>query len=193
LACCKPRIRKNATVGDYILGMGASKPGLSGHLCYWMRVSEILTFDEYWANPRFRRKRPIMSGTTFLRYGDNIYHRADGAETYTQEDSFHSFAGGGVCIANLSRDTGKTDRVLIGQEFAYWGRVGIALPDSLRCFEIRRPGHKSRFSPEQLDQLITWLNGLPHGFRGEPAHWQFLDRHKRRGGARRRQVESSHA
>ena len=58
LACCKPEIRKKAQVGDLILGMGAVKPKLSGHLCYWMWVDEVLSFDEYWADPRFRRKRP---------------------------------------------------------------------------------------------------------------------------------------
>lgn len=87
LACCKPRIRKKAAVGDYILGTGAVKPNLRGHICYWMRVDEILTFDQYWADYRFRRKKPVMSGTTFLRYGDNIYHR-DTSGTFRQEIPF---------------------------------------------------------------------------------------------------------
>jgi hypothetical protein len=187
LACCKPRIRKTATVGDYILGMGASKPRLGGRLCYWMKVSEILSFDQYWADPRFRRKRPNMSGSTFLRYGDNIYHHAEGHDGFIQEDSFHSFVNGGLCVPNLCRDTATTDRVLIGREFAYWGQVGIELPESLRCFEIRRTGHKCRFPTEKLAELTDWLNSLPRGLRGEPAHWQFLNRKRRRKGATSRE------
>ena len=31
-------------------------------------------FDQYWKDQRFRRKKPVVGGTTFLRYGDNIYH-----------------------------------------------------------------------------------------------------------------------
>ncbi len=61
LACCKPRIRSVATLGDYILGTGACRPSLSGHLIYWMRVDEVLTFDEYWADKRFKKKKPIMA------------------------------------------------------------------------------------------------------------------------------------
>jgi hypothetical protein len=87
LACCKPAIRKKAVVGDYVLGTGAVKPKRRGHLTFWMRVDEVITFDEYLQDRRFRRKKPRMSGTTWLRYGDNIYHR-DGGETFQQEDSF---------------------------------------------------------------------------------------------------------
>jgi len=78
LACCKPQIRKAAKVGDYVLGTGAVKPKLRGHLTFWMRVDEVVTFDQYWQDRRFRRKKPRMSGTTALRYGDNIYHRDGG-------------------------------------------------------------------------------------------------------------------
>jgi Nucleotide modification associated domain 2 len=89
LACCKPLIRKGASLGDYILGTGAVEPKLEGYLTFWMRVDEVLTFDEYWIDQRFHRKKPHMSATTYLRYGDNIYHR-DGGDTFKQEDSFHS-------------------------------------------------------------------------------------------------------
>ena len=85
MGCCKPDIRKVAAVGDYVLGTGAVKPKLRGHLTYWMKVDEVVTFDQYWKDPRFRRKKPVMHGTTYLRYGDNIYHR-DGGDTYQQEE-----------------------------------------------------------------------------------------------------------
>jgi hypothetical protein len=105
LACCKPRIRKKAALGDLVLGMGAAKPKLQKHITYWMRVDEILTFDEYWRDHRFRRKKPVMSGTTFLRYGDNIYHRNDKG-VLKQEDSFHSLENGALSLGDLHRDTG---------------------------------------------------------------------------------------
>lgn len=56
LACCKPKVRKKAKLGDYILGMGAVRPKLQGCITFWMRVDEILTFDEYWNDIRFRQK-----------------------------------------------------------------------------------------------------------------------------------------
>jgi hypothetical protein len=180
LACCKPLIRKAAKLNDLVLGMGAAKPGLGGHLCYWMRVDEILTFDQYWGDPRFRRKRPNMAATTYMRYGDNIYHRESAHTDFRQENSFHSLADGSVSISNRERDTGTTDKVLIGHKFAYWGRSGIKLPEALSCFDIRTPGHKNQFKELQVAKLIEWLGGLALGIHDEPAHWQYLDRKKRR-------------
>jgi hypothetical protein len=175
LACCKPKIRKFAEVGDYILGTGAAEPKLTGYLTYWMRVDEIMTFDQYWHDKRFQRKRPVMSATTYLRYGDNIYHH-DGGKSFKQEDSFHSNEDGTISLGDLQRDTGTTDKVLIGHEFAYWGRSGIKVPDHLKFILKKGPSHRCRFSPEQIAAVMTWLNSLPsRGFIGEPAHWQFLD------------------
>lgn len=176
LACCKPKIRKKAKIGDFILGMGAAKPKLGGHLCYWMRIEEILTFDQYWNDPRFTRKRPVMAGTTYLRYGDNIYHHENGEAEFRQEDSFHSRPDGTTSRANLRHDTGSTDKVLISRTFGYYGRSGIKLPKRLHAFEIRGPGHKCKFSEAQIRAMLKWIDTLDTGFKDEPAHWQFIDR-----------------
>jgi hypothetical protein len=174
LACCKPLIRQTAHVGDYILGTGATNVKLQGHLIYWMRVERVLTFDEYWNDPRFRRKRPIMGGTTYLRYGDNIYHRDGGAE-FLQEDSFHSREDGSISLGDLRRDTGRTENVLASREFAYWGRSGVALPDELVHFIKKGPGHKRKFTDGQVAALVAWLAEHPErGYIDEPAHWQRL-------------------
>jgi Nucleotide modification associated domain 2 len=179
LACCKPQIRKKAKIGDYVLGTGAVKPNLRGHLTFWMQVDEITTFDEYWNDVRFRRKKANMAGTTFLRYGDNIYHR-DGGDQYRQEDSFHSRDDGSVSLGDLKRDTGTTDKVLIGHRFAFWGREGLKMPDHLTCFLKSGPAHRCNFTEEQIEALLQWLNTLPRGYLGEPAHWQFLNAEKKK-------------
>ena len=180
LACCKPEIRKTAHVGDYILGTGAAKPNLNSHLIFWMRIDEIMTFDQYWEDKRFRRKKPVMPGTTYLRYGDNIYHR-DGDEEYKQEDSFHSLDDGSVSLGDLKRDTGTTDKVLIGHEFAYWGRSGVKLPDYLQGFVKKGPSHRCKFTDDQIAALMAWLGTLPdRGYIDEPSHWQFLGVKKRK-------------
>ena len=56
LATCKPRIRKKAEVGDWVIGTGSKSKGRDGHLVYAMRVTETMSFDEYWADSRFHRK-----------------------------------------------------------------------------------------------------------------------------------------
>jgi hypothetical protein len=175
LACCKPHIRKGARLGDYVLGTGACKPELQGHLIYWMRVDEILTFDEYWSDRRFRRKKPEMSGTTHQRFGDNIYHRGhDGA--FCQVDSFHSNDDGRPSLGDIKRDTGKTDSLLVSREFAYWGRSAIQLPREMQCLVKKGPGYKRHFTAPQLELWFEWLKAHPErGYFAEPSHWQFIE------------------
>jgi hypothetical protein len=180
LACCKPQIRKSAKLGDFILGTGSAKLKLQGRLIYWMRVDEVLTFDEYWADPRFRRKRPIMAGSTYLRYGDNIYHRGSG-KAFRQEDSFHSREDGSTSPGDLKRDTGTTDRILLAHDFAYWGRSAIELPTELRSFVKKGPGHLRKSTYKERKRFLAWLEQRSErGYIDEPADWQTLDRTKKK-------------
>lgn len=172
LANCKPLIRKHAQVGDYVVGTGSVPNGLVDRVVYWMRVDEITTFEAYWNDERFSRKRPILSGSRMQIYGDNIYRKlSDG--TYAQSDSFHSKPGGIVHPDNLRTDTGSTEKVLIGYEYAYWGGGGPTLPSELRQIPHGTQGHSNnRFSPELKAAFVAWAHGMPgRGFLGRPANW----------------------
>lgn len=46
LATCKPKIRKWAQVGDFVIG-NANKQ-LNNKLIYMMKVTKKITFDDYW-------------------------------------------------------------------------------------------------------------------------------------------------
>jgi hypothetical protein len=76
LTICKPRIRRTAQPGDWVAGLGAkaSKDGRdhAGTLVYAMRVSEVLTLEEYdRAHPE---KYPdITSSDRHRHVGDNLY------------------------------------------------------------------------------------------------------------------------
>src|SRR5947209_14513965 len=56
LACCKPKIRKYAVRGEYVIGTGTKKRGLQGRLTYVMQIKDINTFDKYWGDRSFARK-----------------------------------------------------------------------------------------------------------------------------------------
>lgn len=50
LAICKPQIRLNAIVGDWVVGLGsknAPSGDLSGRMVYAMRVNQILSLRDY--------------------------------------------------------------------------------------------------------------------------------------------------
>jgi hypothetical protein len=118
LATCKPKIRKTAQVGDYLIGNSNKANG--NKLIYMAKVDEITTFDQYWVD---QCKKATMNGSFKTLYGDNIYHHE--GEMWIQANSHHSLENGMENHANLEKDTGITDQVLICREFFYLGRSMI--------------------------------------------------------------------
>ena len=184
LATCKPKIRKYAKVGDYVIGTGTAKRGLQGRLVYVMRISEVTTFDNYWSDRRFSRKKALMNGSWVQRYGDNIYHRDPTTNTWTQEDSFHSQKCGVCDPDNLGVDTGSTERVLIGEWFIYWGGSGPAIPRHFDSFLHKGIGHHRIDDESKIRDFLSWAGSQGDlGVNGEPAEWRYPPRKRRLRGS----------
>lgn len=127
LATCKPGIRKSAQIGDWILGVGGSKLGSAYRKCILlMKVSEKISFQNYWDDFRFEIKKPCRNGSHVKMLGDNIYHRNIHGE-WVQEDSHHSNADGSINQVNLNRDVEKSDQVLISNFFFYFGQKAVSV------------------------------------------------------------------
>ena len=175
IATCKPDIRRAAKLGDYVLGTGTAGRGLSGKAVFLVRVGEIIAFDEYWSDVRFMRKIPVMNGSLQQRFGDNIYHR-EGSK-WIQADSRHSRVGSRPNVMNLKRDTGKTDSVLLGTEFTYWGGDGPSIPGRLSEFIHSTPGHRAFFSEQQIQHFLTWIDQIGEKGRvADPYEWRYEKR-----------------
>lgn len=153
LATCKPKIRKMASVEDFIIGNAGVAHGRK--LIYMARVSEVMTFDQYWNDPRFERKKPAMNGSLKTKYGDNVYHHGKDGE-WIQEDSHHSNDDGSVNTSNLKHDTETTDRILVCKEFVYLGRSMIDFPDEFDCCVCKNRGHH-RVVYEDAQKLWNFL------------------------------------
>lgn len=176
LANCKPRIRHRAQKGDWIVGTGSAENGMTGYLIYAMQVSETMSFDEYWADPRFQYKKPDLHGGNKIAFGDNIYCKNNLGE-WQQIDSHHSYANGASNPANIDRDT-KYNRILIAERFTYFGDKAVIIPDELRnCHgeDLCKsgPGHKCKFSPDMVREFIGWFSSLNEtGQCGNPIDWE---------------------
>src|ERR1700683_153648 len=123
-----------AAGGDWIVGTGTKKSGLQDHIIYAMRVTETQSFDQYWGDPRFVDKRVNRRGSRMYLFGDNIYHHNDKTGRWIQEDSHHSRDSGKAFKVNLDHDT-KTDRVLISEDFVYYGGSAIKIDAPFRSGE----------------------------------------------------------
>lgn len=159
LATCKPKIRKAAQAGDYLIGN--SSKAMGNKLIYMAKVDEVTTFDQYWVDPRFQCKKATMNGSFKTLYGDNIYHHE--GEKWIQANSHHSLENGLENHANLEKDTGLTDRVLICREFFYLGQSMIDIDGLFPGCIHRNIGHHT-VSESECKALWKYLEkNFPEG------------------------------
>src|SRR5690606_28160584 len=107
-------------------------------------------------------------------FGDNIYHKANG--TWIQANSHHSLRNGSENKENTTHDT-QTDRVLIGQEFVYFGGDGPAIPSRFHNYDghsiccVR--GHKNRFPDKMVNDFVGWIESLEdQRYVARPLDWK---------------------
>ena len=91
-----------------------------------MKVTEKLTFQEYWEDQRFSYKKPVLNGSLKQIHGDNIYHNENGE--WIQLDSHHSLYDGQINEGNLKQDL-SGEYVLISNNFLYLGINAWKVPD----------------------------------------------------------------
>jgi Nucleotide modification associated domain 2 len=145
-----PRKPKNvvelAEQGDWIVGTGganARKSAGYGTLVYAMRVDEKLRRDEYFADLRFRNKRPLTTGAYARTRGDN----SRPSNQFEKRDQF----------------------ALISRHFYYFGANATRIPDGFADVEKKGPGFKKHFDSAYVARFVRWLeqNHKP-GKHGEP-------------------------
>ena len=152
LATCKPRIRMNANVGDWVIGTGSlSRDDSEERLLYAMKVEEVLTYDEYFEREDFKYKKPKDSDLHDPQ-GDNIYYTSKplGGERIEDSDTYRATTSDGERIyyrdslpyvqlenpnhppSRIDADTpDNPDRqaVLISRQFWYFGEKEVHLPE----------------------------------------------------------------
>ncbi len=174
LATCKPSIRRHAQIGDWIIGTGSKQKLRHGTLVYAMRVTEKMSYDSYWRDPRFRDKRPNLLQSIRKSRGDNIYHRNPSNRVWVQEDSCHSNRDGTPNKDHICRDTGA-DSVLISDDFVYLGGgPPLWIPEFKGvsvCHKGR--GYRNKFDTVTVQSFVRWLKSLENwGYCHEPLEWR---------------------
>jgi hypothetical protein len=160
LACCKPVIRKNASIGDWVMGTTPSPD--AGRLTYMMQITRALSFEYYFNDPIYENKKNTKENP----YGDNIYEPI-GPGNYRQ-------------VSNPAHNEThiKTDlsskRVLISNEFFYFGSDAPKIEERFRPLIHTTHGHKRIKSSDKqkyklfLDLLDSVKGKYEKGIIGEP-------------------------
>jgi hypothetical protein len=177
LATCKPRLRSVAQIGDWVVGTGSKLQAREKRLVYAMRVTGVMAFESYWADPRFQTKKPNLRGSKKQAFGDNIYSKSASTGSWCQANSHHSLNDGSPNQTNVVADT-STNRILISDDFVYWGGSGPQLPPRFLRYGAGRVtlcvvrNHKNNFPPELVQEFVDWIRGLNEkGYAGEPGDW----------------------
>lgn len=177
LATCKPRIRKAAQVGDWLIGTGSNsvKNNFGNRLIYAMQVDEKMSFTDYWNNERFQHKKPVMNGSKRQKYGDNIYRFDEELSRLVQLNSHHSLEDGSTNEKNYAKDTsGKY--VLVSKHFWYFGEKAPLIPDNIKA-DIVKIGinHKTVANEAVINSFKAWLSSTYEaGYIGEPCLFRGL-------------------
>ena len=167
LAACTPN-HMNAKLkeGDYIVGF--IKDQGEPCLLYWMIVEEVLDYDAYYKNPKYKRKRPNIDGNWISRCGDNIYYRGKHDEWKQAPTVYHKD----------KKDSDKDKKhpmVYIGKKFSYYGEKArisnrkLRIPDKARSLYSGGRGIRYiRETSPNFNIFLNWLNKMPLGRQGDP-------------------------
>ncbi|MCS3903860.1 hypothetical protein J2T55_001892 [Methylohalomonas lacus] len=157
LAICKPKIRKTAQVGDWVVGIGSKNaPGgdFSQKLVYAMNIEEKMSLQDYdkSATARWPHRIPDITSMALQdRLGDCIYDFSSG-DIPIQRSSVHD-------QGNYDTDL-SGENVLISRDFYYFGNRPLSLPEHLLAICHPQQGHSKDSNDPYVQDFIKWIRSL---------------------------------
>ncbi len=160
LATCKPGIRLSAREGDWVIGTGSVRNVGQDRLVYAMRVGRPLPLEDYYTDPKYADKKPVISGTLRQRCGDNTYFKENGQWRRHPSD-YHREPD------KMKKDIDGRN-VLIAECFYYFGSDAKVIPLQFRDLIVVR-GYKYRHDPQTVKNFLNWLKtSFKSGVDGAP-------------------------
>jgi Nucleotide modification associated domain 2 len=160
LTICKPTIRRNAKIGDWVIGTGSKNSkcndgnvhDLSDSLVFAMKISDIKTLEEYdiFCNRHLPKKIPNWRSPDWrLRMGDCIYDYTNVTEPKIR-GLIHN-------EENRRRDLGGINS-LLSNNFYYFGEEARPIPTELKQIIKRNQGHKKIELSELVTKFEVWID-----------------------------------
>lgn len=170
LATCMPITRRVAQVGDWIMARSSINEGHK--LIYAMKVTEKLTLDAYFNDPRFSYKKPnVNSIKPEEKCGDNIYWQDDKKVYHQTENVYH-------LSSEMNHDLGKKNKmgkhinayVLIADHnnFYYFGKEAKPLPEKLQALIPGGISHKCNFEEGTEEKFVAFIMEKQKGKNADP-------------------------
>jgi hypothetical protein len=148
LAVCTPNHQgSRARRGDWIAGVSDKRRGY--RLIHVMEVEERMHMNDYFRDPRFVDKKPLMTGSPQRRCGDNFYSLDNRGRWIQHPNRYHE----GPRI--LEQDT-RHPWVFISQRFWYLGRDSQEVPLQFRSMFGGR-GARVNHPPDLVVGFKEWV------------------------------------
>lgn len=159
LTICKPKIRRTAKVGDWVIGTGSKnsklKDGntydLSGSLVYAMKVSDKKTIKEYdkYCQSHLPDKLPKWFSKDWRkRLGDCMYDYTKGEEPAIRM-AVHKEPNRRKDLSGLN--------ALLSNHFYYFGEVPRPIPPALKRIVIKGQGHLVFDDQKLIATFEKWI------------------------------------
>lgn len=170
LATCMVKLRasKNIKSGSWIVGIGGSETPVKDKLIYAMKVTEIISIENYWNDHKFASKKPNHSSSHPEDWvGDNIYYKKQGK--WIQFKSFHSNPDGTQNEAKTKHDTEKGKNILISNYFYYFGENALEIPSQFDLIKQKTFRIKCNYPKSLVQDFIKWLEEKDPDMYGKPS------------------------
>jgi len=157
LAVRKPTIRLAAEIGDWIVGLGATKSpigDISDHVVYAMRVTSKMTLEEYdqFCKTFVPKKKPDWRNIDYrMRVGDCIYNYSAHGKP-KMRTSIHKEDNQEKDLSGLY--------ALASKQFYYFGNEPEKLPDDLRPIMHNGTGYTSDANQPYAELFVNWIESL---------------------------------
>lgn len=159
LIICKPAIRRNAQIGDWIIGTGSKNTKLkdgktydfSDSIVYAMKVTDKKTlkeYDEFCKNDLTNKIPKWKTNDWRFRVGDCIYDYSTSNEPAIRKGVHNE--------GNRQRDLGGQN-ALLSNHFYYFGVEARALPTELKKLIKRNQGHKKIEIVSLIQEFEKWI------------------------------------
>ncbi|MGD9784225.1 MAG: hypothetical protein AB7E80_03985 [Hyphomicrobiaceae bacterium] len=152
LCCCKPRIRKNASTGDWVVGLAPKRFGI-GLVAWAGQVSAVMPMGMY--RERFPERSDAIYRVVAIAADGREILRHVGGEYHSNPEAHRTDASGVNTLAF--------------SPFWYFGRQAKSLPGHLLDLTHYYVGQTSRgSSADAVTLLRDWLLHWPPGIHGRP-------------------------
>jgi len=156
LTICKPKIRKKAKIGDWVVGIGSKNSPIgdkSKHVVYAMKITDKMTMCDYdlFCKTKYPEKLPDLRHKNWKRHkGDCIYDFSTNPSKIRK--SVHDERNRKVDLS------GKY--ALVSNHFYYFGDKPVKLPADLYPIIKNGRGHKSKYNDSYFNKFMVWIRDL---------------------------------